>query len=78
MLPHVVKAVVPIGVGFFVRIEDVLRIHNVFGLPEISQHLFAVHLASATGRAPGRHCARRETSRRTLRTKLVDCFHGRQ
>jgi hypothetical protein len=30
----VVVAIVPIGIGFFVRIEDIVRIHNVLSLLE--------------------------------------------
>ena len=44
MLAYVVKAILPVGIRFFVRVKDMIWIHNIFCLAEIAEYFWAVHL----------------------------------
>lgn len=44
MVTDVAERVVPLSGGFLVGIEDILGIHDVFGLLEVSEDFLAVHL----------------------------------
>ena len=77
MFADVGEGIVPVGSGFFVGVEDALGVHDVLGLLEKPEHVFAVH-----------HLQPRTAHQAVIvfagqgavifENQIVDGFHGRQ